>query len=283
MAEIEQTPQAVPGEQKKEKGTLENVIGEIWDFGKKAIAIGAVVAMPYIFYPFMPTHVPLAQTTTYAVGAGRVASNVIQKKPALEGIIKDGIYGTAISYPTAEAFRVANQLETSLAINYGTTTAKAAKIGSWMFGVQPALSTSYTAYNYGFGKKFREEWWPRIKNTFYWLSLPAGINVGWLYQYGGVLTQMLVSGSLWFSFSLIQALRGGQGSLKNLFSASLSYIGGGLSVPYKLAKNSIGGFYKGFYDIGKGIGGFIASYKPSAPAQPAAPAPSSAQAPAPAH
>ncbi len=268
MAEIEQTPQAVPEEKKKEKGTLENVIDEIWDFGKKAIAIGAVVASPFLFSAIDPSHVINAQIFTYTVSAGHTASNLAQNKPALEGIVKRGITALPVSYQISKTFQGLNQLEAALMPAYGTAAAKAAKIGTWAFAGQPAVATTDTILNYGLGKKFRQEWWPRVKNTFIALAIPSSINVGWLYTLG-LPVQMAVAGSLGVIYGFIHAYRGGKGSIKNLFRAlnPFSYISASASVTYKLSRNLIGGFYTGLYDVGRSINGAIGSYQPSAPAQ----------------
>jgi hypothetical protein len=65
------------------------------------------------------------------------------------------------------------------------------------------------------------------------------------------------------------------------------YLVAAANVTAKFARNTLGGFYGGVYDIGKSIGDAIGSYKPSAPAtsqpSPARPIPSPTQALAPAH
>ncbi len=264
----ETNPQAVPEEQKKEKGTLESVIDEIWDFGKKTIAIGAVVAMPFLYNFYDPGHVARAAVTTYGFAAARTTANIVQKKEPLEGIVWQSATGAILSYPLAEGFRAVNNLESRMMPEYGLAATKAAKAGAFVFGVQPAVTTGRTALNYGLGKKFRENWWPSVKNTFKWLGLYGALNVTFLYQYG-LLVQMITSAIGSYTLNLVESLRRGKGSIKNLFSAlnPFSYIGASASVTYKLSRNLIGGFYKGLYDVGKSIGDAIGSYQPSAPAQ----------------
>ncbi|MBI2655856.1 hypothetical protein HYX06_05550 [Candidatus Woesearchaeota archaeon] len=284
----ETNPLAVPGEQKKEKGTLESVVDEIWDFGKKTIAIGAVAAMPFLYNFYDPSHVARAAVTTYGFAAAKSTANVIQNKKPLEGIVWQGATGNMLSYPLARGFTGLNNLETALAPDYGATTARVAKAGGMVFGLQPAFTTIRTALNYGVGKKFRENLWPGINNTLKYISLIGAANVLWIYQYG-LLAQMATSMLGSYVINLVESLRGGKGHINNLFSAlnPFSYIGAAAGVSYKLAKNTIGGIYTGLHDVGKSIGdAFGGSYQPSAPSQPspARPAPSPAAAhPAPAH
>lgn len=285
MAEIEQTPQA--GEEKKEKGTLENVIDEILDFGKKAIVIGAVAAMPFAYNFYDPSHVARAAVTASAFAASKVTTNIVQNKDPLEGFIRNGFNGTLLSYPIAEGFKGLNSLEAAIQPNYGTVAAKTIKGAGMAFGLQPGITAGNVALNYGLGKKLRENLWPTLKKSFKLIAIPGIINVNWLYQFG-LLTQMIVSGSLSYLLNLSSSSGGeNKGSIKNLASAlnPFSYIGAAASVSYNLAKNTIGGFYTGLYDVGKSINSALGSYQSSAPAQssPARPAPSTVPAPQPAH
>ncbi len=243
MAEIEQKPQAVSGEEKKEKGTLENVVDEILDFGKKAIAIGAVAASPFVFSAIDPSHTLNAQLFTYTVSAGHATANLMQKKSPLEGIVKRAVTAQPVSYQIAKTFSGLNQLEAALTPAYGSVAAKTAKIGTWAFAGQPAVATSDAILNYGLGKNFRKNLWPRVRDTFLYLAVPSSINVGLLYTYG-LPVQMAVSGVLSFIYGLINAKRGGEASFKNLFSAlnPFPYAAGAITSAGKAVKTA---FYAG--------------------------------------
>ena len=97
---------------KRKKGTLENVIDELSGFGRKAVAIGAIAAMPLSFLPFAPSHVPRAAVTAYGYAAVyRATANVMQEKPALEKLVKVGTIGAINSVPLAAGFTALNMLE----------------------------------------------------------------------------------------------------------------------------------------------------------------------------
>ncbi|MBI4452888.1 hypothetical protein HY637_05650 [Candidatus Woesearchaeota archaeon] len=289
----------LPVEQKKEKGALENLVDEFWDFGKKAIAIGAVAASPFIFSAIDPSHLVNAQLFTYAVSTGHATANLMQNKPVTDGLIKRAATAQPVSYQLAKTFSGLNQLEAALAPDYGSVAAKTAKIGTWVFAAQPAVVTTDAILNYGLGKNFRKNLWPRVKDTFLYLALPSSINVGLLYTYG-LPVQMAVSGILSFIYGLINAKRGGEASFKNLFSAlnPFAYIGAAASSAYKLVKNTISGVYYTAYGAGNGVihtldylGSQVspaqAGHHPpashSTPARPRRPAPSSHAPAAPAH
>lgn len=240
---------------KKNQSTLESIIEELTDFGKKSLIIGAVAAMPFVYSILDPGHLARAQVFTYGVAAGKCTANLIQKKPVLADVIRESSIGAISSYPMAKTFEGLNHWETKLAPGYGAAPAKALKVGAWVFGAQPALTTGRTIGYYGSGKKFRENVLPSIKTTFKYLALPAAINVGFVYQYG-IFVQMAVSAFLRFSFGLVQSLRGGEGSAKNLFSAlnPVPYISGGLSIIAILTKNLLYSPLKAVYEIGSAVG-----------------------------
>ena len=276
----EEPSDSVPAQDKQEEkkqGTLESVVDELSNFGKGALKIGAVAAMPFAYSFIDPSHLLNAGVFTHAITAGRATANLIQKKPVLDGVVKEAAIGATLSYPISKTFQGLNQLEQTIAANYGQAVASTAKVGVWAFGAQPALTTGRTFMHYGLGKNFREHAWPSVKATFKYLALPASINVAFLYQFG-LFTQMAVSGTLSYFFGLIQAARTGEGSVKNLFKAinPLPYIGAGVSVTGKLAKNVFYGVPQAVY----GLGSSISDYFKRKPREPTPTSPTPEPAPA---
>ncbi|MBS3096869.1 hypothetical protein J4480_05525 [Candidatus Woesearchaeota archaeon] len=258
-----------PEENKEEKhqSTLESVFSELGSFAKKALAIGAVAALPFMYSYFDPSHVTRAQVFAYTTTAGHATANVIRGKSPFEKLVQRAAVTTTLSYPLAETFKGLNQLEAKVAESYGTIPAKAAKIAPWIFAAQPAYVVADTAAMYGVGKEFKKTIWSRIKSVFYWLALPSAINVGFLYTYG-LLPQMAVSGALSFAYGFMQAMRGGEGSIKNLVNAlnPFSYASAGLTATGKLAKAVIYNPLKALYEISSGYTKKAAeSVKPQAP------------------
>jgi len=101
----EEHKDAAHGEKQKEqkpKTTLESVIGELGSFAKKAITIGAVAAMPFIYNPVIPSHVARAAVATYGFAAGKATANIIQNKNPLEGIMWQSATGAMLSAPCSE-------------------------------------------------------------------------------------------------------------------------------------------------------------------------------------
>ena len=264
-----------PEEKKEEKhqSTLESVISELKNFGKKAITIGAIAAMPFTYNLISPSHVANAQAFAYSLTAGRSTANVIQKKPALEGLVGEAARGTILSYPIAKAFEGVNQLESAVEASYGNMSAKSVKAGTWAFGVQPAVVTAHTAMTYGIGEKFRKYWWPSVRDVLLLLAIPSAANAVFLHKYG-TLVQMAVAGTLSYIYGFIQAMRGEQGSIKNLAKAlnPVPYISGGLTATGKLAKAVIYNPLKALYEISSGY-----TKKAAEPVKPQAP---TAEAPA---
>ncbi len=254
MANEQSQAKTAEQEKKKEKGTLESVVDELTSFGKKAIAIGAIATMPWLYGLYDPTHIARAATTTYGFAAAKTTANLIQNKDALEGIVWQGATGAILSYPLAEGFRAVNNLEARMMPEYGLATTKTVKAGAFVFGVQPAVTTGRTALNYGLGKKFRENWWPSVKNTFKWLGLYGALNVTVLYQYG-LLVQMITSAIGSYTLNLVETLRRGEGSIKNLYSAlnPIPYIGATASVTGKLVRNATKGLFDAVYAIGSSV------------------------------
>src|SRR3989338_11711359 len=121
-------------QEKKEENpqsTLESVFSELGSFAKKALAIGAVAALPFMYSYINPSHVTRAQVFAYTTTAGHATANVIQGKPALDRLVRRAAVTTALSYPLAKTFQGLNQLEATVTESYGTIPAKAAKIAPW--------------------------------------------------------------------------------------------------------------------------------------------------------
>ena len=237
--------------EEKKKGTLESVVDELSSFAKKAVTLGAIAVMPFAYSFIDPNQIARAQVYAYTLTAGKATANMMQDKPALENTIKESVIGTALSYPISKTFSGLNQLEERLTPLYGKIPTKLGKMAAWSLGAQPAIITAKGAMTYGIGKKFRENWWPSLKNGFKYLALPAALNVGFLYQYG-LLVQMAVSGTLSFMLGLTDAARTGKGSMKNLYKKinPAPYFEGGISVTGNAIKNIFKGVYEPFYALG---------------------------------
>ncbi len=280
MADNAESPHTSPSEEKnegkKEEG-LEGILGNVWkevrDFASGAFKIGAVAAMPFAFNYLDPSHLARAQVYTYTLSAGKATANLIQKKPALEGFLKEGAIAMPLSLGIAEAFKGLNGLETAVAKNYGSFAGTAAKGAGLALGIQPAFVTAHTALEYGLGKKFRENLWPGIKTVFKYLALPSVLNVTVLYKFG-LFTQMVVSSALSFAFGLMQSLRGGEGSVKNLYDAinPFSYVSSTFSVTAKTVRNTYSFAADGAYGLGALISDLFSGSPSSAPAPHAPPA-----------
>lgn len=255
-------PQAAQGQEKKEKTGLDRVVDEIWNAGKKTIAIAAIAAMPFLYYPFAPAHVARAAVTTYGFAAGKITANVIQNQDPLKGAPRQAFFGDILSAPLAFGFTKLNDLENVVAASYGATAGKVAKAGTLLGVHQPAISTMRTGLEYGVGKEFRKNWWPDLKDVYKFLSVFSLSNVLWVYQFG-LFPQMAVSAGLSYVFSLVKGLRQGKGSVKNLFKAlnPFSY----LTATANIAKNLLYHPYRAVYDTGKTLG----SYKAAGEAVPA--------------
>lgn len=261
-------------EEAKPKTTLESVISELGNFAKKAVAIGAVAALPFVYNYFDPLHVRNAQVVSYSLAASKVTSNLMENRPALEGTVRNSFNGALLSYPTAKAFGALNGLEPNIAAAYGNGPAKAAKTGMWMFGVQPMLATGNTALNYGIGKEFRKQLWPRVKATFKYLGLLGGLNAAYISSFG-LFPQMAAASTLWYAFGLIQSKMGGKGSMKNLVKNlnPADYANAAVSGTSKLIGNTGKGLTDVIYGLGKTIDSYLGPSKSATKgAEPAHPA-----------
>ena len=246
-------PQTGQQQEKKDESPLEEIVNGF----KKVIATAAIVAMPFLYYPFAPSHVARAAVTVGGFAAGKVTANLTQEKDALDGVVRQAAFGDILSYPLAFGFRQMNNLETTVASSYGSVAGKAAKVGTLLGVHQPAISTMRTGLENGLGKEFRKNWWPDLKDVYKYLSIFSIANVLWVYQYG-LFPQMAVSAALSYVFSLTKALRQAKGSTKNLFKAlnPFSYVGATLSVASKFVKNVLYNSYSAVYDTGKALGGY---------------------------
>jgi hypothetical protein len=238
----------------KPKGFVASAFSELGDFVKKAAAVATIGVLPFAYGSFAPAHVASAQAFTYGMSAGRATSNLIQKKPVLKGTIHEAAVGAVLSYPVSRAFTGLNSLENTVAASYGAVSAKAAKIGATVFGLQPVITAGRTLGIYGIGKNFREHLWPSVKTTFKYLAVPGAINVGYVYQFG-ILAQMAFSASVSYAFGLIQSLRTGEGSFKNLLPHlnPISYAKSGATVTGKLVRNASYGIGEALRAIYSGV------------------------------
>ena len=92
-----------------------------------------------------------------------------------------------------------------------------------------------------------------------------------IYKTLGITAQLAYGSLMGLLFRLVGPKAEGT-SLKNLVRElnPFSYIGGAVSVTAKAAKNTIGGIYKGLYDVGRAFGGYSPKPAATAPAlQPA--------------
>ena len=275
MADNQEQPQG--NESEKKKSTLESVISELGSFAKKALTVGAIAAMPFTYGFFDPGHIPRAAVATAGFTAGKATANVIQNKKPMDGLLWQGATGAMLSYPLAAGFTGLNNLERTVEASYGTAAAKAAKVSGMVFGLQPAVTTMRNGLNYGIGKKFRENLWPSLKNTFKYLSLIGAANVSFIYQYG-LLAQMATSMLGSYVINLAESLRGEKGSIKNLYKAAnpFPYIGAGASASFKLVRNTTKGFSEAIYAIGSSIGDLYKTKPVPSPPRPEAPEPAHA-------
>lgn len=261
--------------QEKQPGLLENIVDELSSFGnwiKKGAAIGAIAAMPYTFGLFNPAHIPGAQIMSYTMTSGRVTKNIMQKKPALDGVVKESMITSTMSYPFAGAFEGLNTLETKVTQNYGVVAGKLAKGAAWVGVGQPAATSVYTALRHGVGKKFREEVGGRIKTTWKYLGFPAALNLMFIAPHS-VTAALGVSAALSYVFGFLQSGYGEEKpSLKNLANAlnPIPYVSATASLGRKCARGTydVGrGLFEAAYSIGKGIADTITK-KPAAPQTP---------------
>lgn len=264
------------GEHDKEekKGGLEGIIGnvfrEIKDFGRKALTIGAIAAMPLSFNYIAPDHLTRAAVFTSTYTAGRCTANVMQNKPALEKALKHAAISLPMSYQLAETFKGLDSLEAKIAGNYGSLAGKSAKVAAWAAIGQPAVVTSQSVLNYGLGEKFRKHWWPSVKSVFYWLAIPSSINV---LAPISLFAKLAISGCLSFAFGIISASREGEGSIKNLYNAinPFAYASATYSLGTKAVKNTFSTLYSGAYGLGSAVRGiFSGAAKPKEAGAPVA-------------
>ena len=248
------------GENQQEKKKDESPLEEIVNGFKKVAATAAIVAMPFLYGFYDPTHITRAAITTGAFAASKVTTNIIQEKDIYDGIVRNSFNGALLSYPISEGFKGLNSLEAAIEPSYGTAAAKTIKGASMVFGLQPSVTAGNVALNYGLGKKFRENLWPTLKTSFKRIGFLGMLNVNWLYQFG-LTVQMGVSGVLSFLLNLSSSSGGeNKGSIKNLYSAlnPFSYVTAGVSVTSKFVKNVLYNSYSAAHDTGLALSG---SYK----------------------
>ncbi len=268
MAEHDATPPAEGHggnkEEKKEGGFLEGIINELGSFARKAFTVGAIAAMPYIFSFWNPAFVLPAQAFTYPVVAGRAAANVMQKKPVLEGTVKEAIGGTAFAPVLGYMYPALQGLEANVTREYGIVAGKSASVGVHALAVTPASTALHTVFNYGIEKDFWNSYKSRLKSVYKYIALPSAINIAFLYTLG-LPVQMLVGGLTTFGFAVVQALKGGKASFRNLYGSinPLEYVKAGVTVTGKAAKGIVKSAYQGIYGLGQVISGiFSGASKP---------------------
>lgn len=273
MAEAEATGQ----KEEKKKSTLESVISELGSFARKALIFGSLVAMPLLYLPLSPAHVPRAAATVAGFSAGQMVGNMARNESATKGVFRQGVTGNVLSAPLAVGFRAMNNLETVVEASYGPAVAKTAKVGTLLGIHQPTISTMRTAMDYGLGKNFRKYWWTGVKNTFYTLGMFGVVNVLYVYQFG-LLAQMIYTGAASFVFRVVNSIKELGGSLKNLYSRlnPVPYVKATANVTYKLARNSVGGLYEAAYAIGSGLKDTLYEPTPKQPEKKPAEAPAKA-------
>lgn len=126
-------------EEKKEPSRLENILTEGVDFLKKVFIIGNVVTLPFTYSLLgMPQQAIRSIPTIAGFAAGQAARNKMEDKPVLDGVLKRGVVGAALSYPLALTFEGLNSLETTVAQEYGSVAGKVAKGAGWLGAGFPA-------------------------------------------------------------------------------------------------------------------------------------------------
>ena len=262
---LEQKINAPQQEEKKPVSTLESVINETFDAIKSGLNMGIAVAAPAAGYALTGNAGVLASSAAYvAATKGKKDSRVIRNE-SLSG----ALFGTFAHY-------------TLLPLNYiGSAIHKVAYMIPWVFGA----NAFYMAEDHlikerspkGLYKKFKENYLNIIKKAF---MLPAPLNIlSALF----LPQQYLVAAGAVTGYLFRRFVAGGKGEEQ---TDKTPYLVAAANVTAKLARNTVGGFYTGLYDVGKSINNALGGpYQPSAPAQPAPARPASApaQAPAPVH
>ena len=257
----------LPPQQKKEEkkplSTLESVIGELGDLFNLGIGISA----PAAAYAFTGNAgVPVVSAAFVAGSGGTLTSKKIRNES-----IVGTLWGTMLHY-------------FSLPLQYMSTLGKAAYVALLPFASNSVVPTADHLINYkspkGLYEKLRKIYWPNVKKTFKTIWPLNLVSALYFTQPAFIVGAIGVANYLFRKF----VVKSQQDEAKDVDKTP--YLVAAANVTTKLAKNTVGGFYTGLYDVGKSIGNaFGSSYQPSAPAQPAParPAPSPAPSPAPAH
>ena len=236
-------------EEKKPVTTLESVIGEVGDL----FNLGIGVAAPAAGYLLTGNAgVPVVSAAFVAASEGNLTSKKIRDE-SLGGTI----WGTALHYLTTP-------------LKFFSNLGKAAYIAVLPF----ASNSIYPATDHliknkspkGLYEKLKKNYWPNVKKTFktVWpLNLLAAL---FLSQPAYIVGAMGVANYLFRRFVI-----GGKGEE---YEDKTPYSVAASSVTYKLARNTVKGFYESVYAIGSSIGDLYKSSPrpaPQAPAQAASP------------
>lgn len=277
-SELEKTAQAAPQTssqlaQQQEKKKEETPLGEIANGVKNVAAFGIGAAAPFV-WPW-GTGIDNA-VTAWPLALGSGIEDKMQAKPInwVKGA-KESVVGTIINPPLAQVFRYINISRDYVTANYGMIPGFVAATVA-LGAAQAVFIGAYTGLNHiiqnhtfkGLWEKYKKDYWPTIKRTWKYVLPLSALNVTVLpltalYQTLGVTAQLAYGSLMTLLFRLVGPKAEGT-SLKNLVKElnPFPYIGGAVSVTAKVARNTVGGLYKGLYDLGRALGG----YSPKAPA-----------------
>ena len=245
---LEQKVNAPQQEEKKPISVLESVINETFDAIKAGTNLGIAAVAPAAGYALTGNAGVVAASAAFVAGTrGKKDSKTIRNE-SLSG----ALFGTIAHYAT-------------LPLRYLTNLGKAAYMALFpFFGNAAYMAGDHLVKNRsptGLSKKFKENYWSNVKKSLYTTG-PIMAAASLLLPQQFMVTAIAVANYVYRKFVV-----GGKGEEQ---TDKTPYLVAAANVTAKLARNSIGGFYKGLYDVGKSIGDAIGSYKSSpAPSQPA--------------
>lgn len=270
-SELEKTAQAAATNQhsqekknEKPKPLLENVVNETSNGIGSLFKLGLAGAVPYAFASAVPS---MALDTAILTGA-QIASDFTTsyqrgKKYTAGSLLESAVLGTATTPVIETMFRTTNLISTNNLSGYLT---KGAVWGGIMY---PAFVGAYLPIAYlvrnrtfkGMGKYLKENYWKTLKESWTKLLPFSLMNIffapSWL--------QIPISAAISYVFDRFAAPPKEEVP-EHLKRDKGSYLVAAASVTAKLAKNTIGGFYTGLYDMGRAIWGYSAA--PQLAAQP---------------
>lgn len=275
MADSQERPhQAGSGEEKKEPGALENIVSESLNAGKRAIALGAGAAAPFIFSGANRTN---AMLNSYPLGIGAMVDDIMAKKPVdTVKAAKESLVGTIITPPLASLFKYITIAKDYVTARAGDLPGGAAAVGA-LAAAQAVFVGAYTGLNHivqnfsfkGLYEKLKKEYWPTLRNTWKYVLPFSMWNVLYIYKFG-IAAQMAYSSLMSFLFRLVGPKSEGA-SLGNLFRAANPFpiVSTTYSLGVKSVKNSFSSLYQGAYGLGAAISSMLTSLTPkSGPAAP---------------